>query len=215
MGGPMPPQAAGTPPAGPAGPSSMLSSANSLIGRVLKLMQPPQQVPPQAPQQPPMGGIPQPGGDQMAQIMRLLSASGQVGPQGGGQRLGMARGGYPFDYLSTRPGLPLRGFAMGGPSFGPMVSPYMYARGDYVAPDGRGDGRSDHVPAKLSPGEFVMDAETVSMLGNGDNDAGARRLDQMRENLRKQKGKALAQGKFSPNAKEPESYLPKKPKGRS
>jgi hypothetical protein len=105
---------------------------------------------------------------------------------------------------------------MGGPSFGPMVSPYMYARGDYVAPDGMGDGRSDHVPAKLSPGEFVMDAETVSMLGNGDNDAGARRLDEMRKNLRKSKGQALAKGKFSPDAKSPESYLPKKPpRGRS
>lgn len=166
-----------------------------------------------------MGGMPPQGPDQMAAIRQLLSMAQQGGlPQGGSMArppLGMARGGYPFDYLSTRPGLPLRGYAMGGPMFGPMASPMMYARGDYVPPDGKGDGRSDHVPAVLSPGEFVMDAETVSMLGNGDNDAGARRLDQMRQNVRKQKGRALVKGKFSPNAKSPESYLPKKPRGRS
>lgn len=223
MGGQMPAPQAGGPQAASAGPSSALSSANSLIGRVLRLMQPPQT--PQQPPQQPMGGISQqpPGPDQMAQIMRLLAASGQAGPQGG-EQLGMARGGYPFDYLSTRPGLPLRGYAMGGyamggqsmgPLPGPMVSPYMYARGDYVEPDGRGDGRSDHVPAVLSPGEFVMDAETVALAGNGDNNAGARRLEQMRQNLRRDKGRALAKGKFSPDAKPLESYLPKKPKGRS
>jgi hypothetical protein len=36
---------------------------------------------------------------------------------------------------------------------------------------------------------------------------GAQRLDSMRQEIRKQKGKALARGKFSPDAKSPLSYL--------
>ena len=72
---------------------------------------------------------------------------------------------------------------------------------------GGADGRSDDVNAVLSDGEYVMDAETVAMLGNGSSKAGAAKLDQMRSNLRKQKGQALARGKISPNAKSPLSYL--------
>lgn len=72
---------------------------------------------------------------------------------------------------------------------------------------GGADGRSDDVNAVLSDGEYVMDAETVAMLGNGSSKAGAAKLDQMRSNLRKQKGQALSQGKISPNAKSPLSYL--------
>jgi hypothetical protein len=72
---------------------------------------------------------------------------------------------------------------------------------------GAGSGRSDTINAKLSDGEYVMDAETVAMLGDGSSKAGAQRLDKMREELRAHKGKALAKGKFSPNAKSPLSYL--------
>lgn len=72
---------------------------------------------------------------------------------------------------------------------------------------GSADGREDNIDAKLSPGEFVMDAETVSMLGNGNNAAGAQKLDQMREALRRHKGQALSQGKFSADAKSPLEYM--------
>ncbi len=72
---------------------------------------------------------------------------------------------------------------------------------------GKGTGRSDDIDAKLSDGEYVMDAETVALLGDGSNEAGAKRLDQMRVNLRKHKGKNLAKGKFSVNAKRPEAYM--------
>jgi len=72
---------------------------------------------------------------------------------------------------------------------------------------GAGDGRSDSIDAKLSDGEYVIDAETVALLGNGSTKAGAAMLDQMRQGLRKQKGKALAKGKFSPNAKAPLAYM--------
>jgi hypothetical protein len=84
-----------------------------------------------------------------------------------------------------------------------------YAHGSYVAEDGQGDGRSDHVEARLSPGEYVIDATTTSALGNGSNEAGARKLDMMRQNIRKHQGKALAKGKFPPDAKSPESYIRK------
>jgi hypothetical protein len=85
-----------------------------------------------------------------------------------------------------------------------------YEGGGYAEGGSRGDGRSDHIEALLSPGEFVMDAETVSMLGNGSSEAGARRLEEMRQAVRKQKGGALSKGKFSPDAKSPLAYLSKK-----
>jgi hypothetical protein len=85
-----------------------------------------------------------------------------------------------------------------------------YEGGGYAEGGSRGDGRSDHIEALLSPGEFVMDAETVSLLGNGSSEAGARRLEEMRQAVRKQKGGALSKGKFSPDAKSPLSYLSKK-----
>lgn len=72
---------------------------------------------------------------------------------------------------------------------------------------GAGSGRADTIDAKLSDGEYVIDAETVAMLGDGSNKQGAKLLDAMRENIRSHKGKALAKGKFSPNAKSPLSYL--------
>lgn len=72
---------------------------------------------------------------------------------------------------------------------------------------GAGTGRSDEIDAKLSDGEYVIDAETVAMLGDGSSKAGAQRLDKMREEIRSHKGKALAKGKFSPDAKSPLAYL--------
>jgi len=72
---------------------------------------------------------------------------------------------------------------------------------------GGGTGRSDSIDAKLSDGEYVMDAETVALLGDGSAGAGARRLDEMRAKIRQHKGKSMARGKFSANAKSPLSYI--------
>ena len=72
---------------------------------------------------------------------------------------------------------------------------------------GSGSGRDDTIDAKLSDGEYVFDAETVALIGDGSSKMGAQRLDLMRQQIRKQKGKALARGKFSPDAKSPMSYL--------
>ena len=72
---------------------------------------------------------------------------------------------------------------------------------------GGGTGRSDSIDAKLSDGEYVIDAETVALLGDGSSKAGAQRLDQFRANIRKQKGRELAKGKFSTDARRPEEYI--------
>jgi hypothetical protein len=79
------------------------------------------------------------------------------------------------------------------------------AQGRYVK--GEGHGREDRIPALLSDGEYVFDAETVSMLGDGSSDAGAKRLDRMREQIRKHKAGGLARGRMSPDAKDPARYL--------
>lgn len=88
--------------------------------------------------------------------------------------------------------------------------PMGYARGssrDSFAVEGPGTGRSDDIPAVLSDGEYVIDAETVALLGDGSSRAGAKKLDELRVKVRKHKGKNLAQGKFSVNAKHPEAYM--------
>lgn len=72
---------------------------------------------------------------------------------------------------------------------------------------GGGSGRDDTIHAKLSDGEYVMDAETVSLLGDGSTTAGAHKLDEMRAKIREHKGKSMATGRFSSNAKSPLTYL--------
>jgi hypothetical protein len=75
------------------------------------------------------------------------------------------------------------------------------------AVNGPGTGRSDDIPAVLSDGEYVIDAETVALLGDGSSKAGAKKLDELRVKVRKHKGQKLAKGRFSANAKKPEAYL--------
>jgi hypothetical protein len=60
---------------------------------------------------------------------------------------------------------------------------HRYVRGD-------GDGTSDSVPAMLATGEFVIPADVVSGLGNGDNDAGAKVLDEFMRTIRVHKRSA-------------------------
>lgn len=73
--------------------------------------------------------------------------------------------------------------------------------------DGEGSGRDDLIDAQLSDGEYVFDAETTALIGDGSVKEGARRLDLMRNQIRKHKGKTLAKGKISPDAKSPLTYL--------
>ena len=72
-------------------------------------------------------------------------------------------------------------------------------------------GQADKIPAMLSDGEFVWDADTVAALGDGNTEAGASALEQMRQNIRRHKRSAPV-NKIPPKAKKPEAYLPKKGK---
>jgi hypothetical protein len=65
---------------------------------------------------------------------------------------------------------------------------YMNARGGGRI-NGPGDGKSDDIPAMLSNGEHVIDAATVSDLGNGDNDAGHKRIEEIKQKIRSSAGR--------------------------
>lgn len=99
----------------------------------------------------------------------------------------------------------MMGEDMGGEMIEPMDDEMTETQLGYITGDG--DGREDLIDAKLSDGEYVFDAETVSLLGNGSNRAGAERLDEMREAIRAHKGGALSMGKISPDAMHPLQYL--------
>jgi len=84
------------------------------------------------------------------------------------------------------------------------------ARGRYL--QGASDGMADQLrtsidgkqPAALSHGEFVVPADVVSHLGNGNSDAGAKKLYQMMDRVRqartgtKKQGKQINPNKFMP-----------------
>ena len=142
-------------------------------------------------------GMPMRGGlEQGMQTGNMPPAGSSNMPQGRPQPVNRNPRTSYYQY-GTPPGAPKPGMAAGGALN--MVRSYNMGGG--------ADGRSDDVDAVLSDGEYVFDAETVALLGNGSSEAGANRLDQMREQIRKQKGKNLAQGKISPDAQSPLSYL--------
>ena len=74
-------------------------------------------------------------------------------------------------------------------------------KGKYL--DGKTDGMADEVPARidgvqearLSDGEFVIPADVVSHLGNGNSDAGAKVLEDMMARVRKARTGTEKQGK--------------------
>lgn len=88
---------------------------------------------------------------------------------------------------------------------GPFAKGGLAEGGRYY--EGEGSGRDDKIPALLSDGEYVIDAETLALLGDGSPKEGARRMDQFRAKIRKHKGNALSRGRISPNAKSPDKYM--------
>lgn len=83
---------------------------------------------------------------------------------------------YPYQTQWTDPGFTLDGLAAGG-GIGTLAAAGKHIRGP-------GDGVSDDIPAqmpdggpaKLADGEFVIPARVVAEIGNGSNEAGARKL---------------------------------------
>lgn len=192
-----------TPPASK--PATQLASAQAIAERISRMIGGPQSAPPVDfssffPQ-----GVPIPSFGQQSQMPPFVPPGSQptagaspfdifhmgmhphtrqrvVMRAGGGEVPGFMRGGYPE--LRTAP---IRHtFDSGGQSY---------------VDQGEGSGRADNINARLSPREYVTDSETLALLGDGNPDEGARKMDELRANIRKQKGKALAKGKISPDAK--------------
>jgi hypothetical protein len=93
-----------------------------------------------------------------------------------------------------------------GGSFNPYSSYEIeYPMGIIGYLQGHSGGQDDDINAKLSDGEYVIDASTVSDLGDGNNANGAKKLDQMRRNIRAHKrGGSIT---MPPKAKSLLSYM--------
>ena len=106
-----------------------------------------------------------------------------------------------------------QGMAMGGMTPTPArsgIANIGFNKGRYL--QGPGDGMSDSIPAnidgkqeaRLATGEFVVPADVVSHLGNGDSSAGAKQLHSMMDRARmartgtKQQGKQINPRKVMP-----------------
>jgi len=74
---------------------------------------------------------------------------------------------------------------------------------------GGASGQADTIDAKVSDGEYVIDSDVVSALGDGNNEAGAAALDHMREKVRTHK-RAAPKNKIPPKAKSPLEYMKSK-----
>lgn len=91
------------------------------------------------------------------------------------------------------------------PSVGYDIEEIEYPMGIIGYLQGHSGGQDDDINAKLSDGEYVIDASTVSDLGDGNNANGAKKLDQMRRNIREHKrGGSI---KMPPKAKSLLSYM--------
>jgi DNA-binding protein HU-beta len=115
----------------------------------------------------------------------------------------------PAENLGLAEGMKKGGLSQAHTVHSHQTNPVVNNRVDFrkgSAVNGAGDGQSDDIPAWLADGEYVMDAELVSMLGNGSNKAGAKVLDKFREDIRAHKRSAPL-GKIPPKAKSPLNYL--------
>ena len=109
----------------------------------------------------------------------------------------------------------------GGMAMGGRVPKYAQGgiagahKGYYLG--GKTDGMADKVPARidgkqearLSDGEFVIPADVVSHLGNGNSDAGAQQLHSMMDNVRQARTGNPEQGKQI----NPQNFMPKMAQG--
>lgn len=139
---------------------------------------------------------------QSAENYRSPFAEGMGGKGGRGERtyFDLTRGTTP-PAASAAPAAPVASAApdpyysydVGGGAAGGVVKA---AAGRYL--QGLGDGTSDSIPAmignsqpaRLADGEFVIDARTVSEIGNGSSNAGAKKLYAMMERVHRERKKA-------------------------
>jgi len=93
----------------------------------------------------------------------------------------------------------LKKMAAGGMATSPGQGYYLGGTTDGMADEVKAniDGKQE---ARLSDGEFVIPADVVSHLGNGNSDAGAKQLHNMMDNVRKERTGNTNQGKeINPN----------------
>lgn len=151
-----------------------------------------------------------------------------IQPQGiGGMLQGLAMGGHVLDRQMHPSKMPMQMMPNYMPktmnnmparlnpanphaNFSPLR---MMAKGGYL--DGNTDGQADTIPAKLSDGEYVLPADVVSHLGNGNNNAGAKVADKMVKNIRIHKnvnppGVKGKKGRLPPKAKPIVEYVKKR-----
>ena len=98
---------------------------------------------------------------------------------------------------------PTRAFASGGQA---MSGSGQQPTGALGLLAGGSAGQDDKINARLSDGEYVVDADVVAALGDGNTLAGAKKLDQMRENIRQHK-RSAPKGKIPPKARRVDAYL--------
>lgn len=86
------------------------------------------------------------------------------------------------------------GYAEGGEMNDDMIKHLVeyHKGGGHTGPGqvkGIGSGQEDKIPAWLSDGEYVWSAQDVADLGDGSTDEGVRRLDKMRQMVRRRAGR--------------------------
>jgi hypothetical protein len=99
-----------------------------------------------------------------------------------------------FDWPTVGQMKAATGMAEGGEMNDDMVKHLMEYRkgGGHHGPgpvNGIGSGQEDKIPAWLSDGEYVWSAQDVADLGDGSTNEGVRRLDKMRQMVRKRAGR--------------------------
>lgn len=124
---------------------------------------------------------------QFMQMMEQMQRQGQAAP--------VQTAAPPQQQQGMRPSAPMaapRNFAAGGSALDAIEGMGALSQSEpfvgYV--EGVDGGQTDLIDAKLSPGEFVWDADTVSAIGDGNNAAGAEILEQERQRIRSAKRSA-------------------------
>lgn len=140
----------------------------------------------------------------VAQLLGLLGKNAKP-PEGKGTN----RGATPMNW-SKAIAQPRQNLAVGGPVRNGNKPTSIGALGLL-----RGDqpGQADKVPVAASHGEYVVDADVVAALGDGNTEAGAAKLDGMRKEIRQHKRSAPTD-KIPPKAKSPLQYMKGMKNGR-
>jgi len=122
----------------------------------------------------------------------------------GGKAANYAAGGYVEPLKASGGSMALPLLAKSGGALSHYDGRENFKEGKSVS--GPGDGQSDDIPAWLADGEYVLDSELVSALGNGSTKAGTALLDEFRKQIRAHKRKAPLDG-IPPKSKSPLTYL--------